>query len=239
MQQQQPYQNSVPPNRTTSSASTHPYNQQTQQPPQVPQSQQQQHPIASSQTRNNTFLKPESKYNGRPGNYSGQQPPVKHEVSVVELLFYNIELINFKLMTHFILQAHVNGLSQQNKMQQNGMRSNEQKFPTATSGSMGPPLSNGISDDRFIKPRNVPNERIPLEPPASPYTGQKIENILKMMTSTAALPIIGGIGATPRTEIEDQQPNKSHVYAELPSSCFKTLSKRRKYLAYLIPTSDN
>lgn len=107
----------------------------------------------------------------------------------------------------------------------NGMRAiNEQKFPTATSGSMGPPLSNGISDDRFIKPRNVPNERIP--PPSEP---PNIENILKMMTSSSALPIIDGIGATPRTEIEVQQPNKSHVYAELPlSSCFKTLSKRRK-----------
>lgn len=82
-QQTQPYQNSVQPNRNTSSSSTHPYNQQAQQTPQVTT---QQHSIAPSQNRNNTFLKPESKYNGRPGNYSGQQqqqqqPPVKHEVS--------------------------------------------------------------------------------------------------------------------------------------------------------------
>lgn len=86
-QQQQSYPNSTSTNRSTtssvpppsSSTTGHPYSQSQQS------QQQQQHQIPPSQTRNNTFLKPENKlaYNGRGGyNTGGQPPPVnKHDVS--------------------------------------------------------------------------------------------------------------------------------------------------------------
>lgn len=86
-QQQQSYPNSTSTSRSTtssvpppsSSTTGHPYSQSQQS------QQQQQHQLPPSQTRNNTFLKPENKlaYNGRGGyNTGGQPPPVnKHDVS--------------------------------------------------------------------------------------------------------------------------------------------------------------
>lgn len=44
--------------------------------------------------------------------------------------------------------------------------------------------------------------------------GRDVESILKLMTST--LEPLTKIAATPRTEIEVHQPNKSHIYANLP-----------------------
>lgn len=44
--------------------------------------------------------------------------------------------------------------------------------------------------------------------------GRDVESILKMMTST--LEPLTKIAATPRTEIEIHQPNKSYIYANLP-----------------------
>lgn len=44
--------------------------------------------------------------------------------------------------------------------------------------------------------------------------GRDVESILKMMTST--LEPLTKIAATPRTEIEVHQPNKSYIYANLP-----------------------
>lgn len=59
-------------------------------------------------------------------------------------------------------------------------------------------------------------------PPTTPSSGGDVESILKMMTSTMAP--LTKIAATPRTEVEVQQPSKQHVYAELPP-LFKPPSK--------------
>lgn len=124
----------------------------------------------------------------------------------------------------------MNGVSQPGKMgPPNGVRPSEQKYASSAAGSMGPPLTNGRgAGELFQKPRKLPPTE-PLEPPASPFpnAGGDIENILKLMTSSTMTPL-SKIGATPRTEIEVQQPNKAHVYAELPPPYLKQ-NKRREY----------
>lgn len=63
-----------------------------------------------------------------------------------------------------------------------------------------------------------------------PETPTKVEEILKMMTKQLVEgPPLSKIAATPRTEIEVQQPNKKHVYAELPPSMFKPPLRPRKF----------
>lgn len=134
----------------------------------------------------------------------------------------------------------------------NGVRMpNEQKYSapsaTANSGSMsmGAPLTNGRSaptnpSSLFSKPTKLPPHD-QLDPMQSlmpmpelpsmaqpPETPTKVEEILKMMTKQLVEgPPLSKIAATPRTEIEVQQPNKKHVYAELPS-LFKPPLKPRK-----------
>lgn len=67
-------------------------------------------------------------------------------------------------------------------------------------------------DSSHSKIRSMPNN---VETPSTPTDGGRdVESILKMMTST--LEPLTKIAATPRTEIEDKQPNKSYVYANLP-----------------------
>lgn len=66
--------------------------------------------------------------------------------------------------------------------------------------------------DTHIKSRSMANH---IETPSTPTDGGRdVESILKMMTST--LEPLTKIAATPRTEIEDKQPNRSYVYANLP-----------------------
>lgn len=67
------------------------------------------------------------------------------------------------------------------------------------------------------KARAVPSH-LELKPPAGDG-GKDVESILKMMTST--LEPLTKIAATPRTEIEVQQPKKAYVYANLPPPFFK------------------
>lgn len=52
------------------------------------------------------------------------------------------------------------------------------------------------------------------QPSTTTSSGGDVSSILKMMTSTYEP--LSKIAATPRTEIEDQQPKKQHVYAGLP-----------------------
>lgn len=122
---------------------------------------------------------------------------------------------------------------------------------------MGAPLTNGRAlssstaasansnpSSLFSKPTKLPpNDQLePLQslmpmpqlpsltqPPATPTSavGGDIESILKIMTSSLAP--LSKIAATPRTEVEVQQPNKQHVYAELPPSLFKPPMKPRKF----------
>lgn len=77
----------------------------------------------------------------------------------------------------------------------------------------------------FAKPFKVPHQHDPISKPRSNSNhiepsslptegGRDVESILKMMTST--LEPLTKIAATPRTEIEVQQPNKPYVYANLP-----------------------
>lgn len=67
-------------------------------------------------------------------------------------------------------------------------------------------------DQSLSKNRSMTNH---IETPSTPTDGGRdVESILKMMTST--LEPLTKIAATPRTEIEDKQPNKSYVYANLP-----------------------
>lgn len=66
--------------------------------------------------------------------------------------------------------------------------------------------------DTHLKSRSMANH---IETPSTPTDGGRdVESILKMMTST--LEPLTKIAATPRTEIEDKQPNRSYVYANLP-----------------------
>lgn len=137
---------------------------------------------------------------------------------------------------------------------QNGVRSsNEQKYSSSSSAAnsgamnMGAPLTNGRSSSSanpsslFSKPSKLPpqDQLDPLQSlmpmPELPSMGQppetptKVEEILKMMTKQLVEgPPLSKIAATPRTEIEVQQPNKKHVYAELPPSLFKPPMKPRK-----------
>lgn len=93
-------------------------------------------------------------------------------------------------------------------------------------------IDQGIPAPVFAKPFKVPLQQDiisktklttnQMEPPSpSPDGGKDVESILKMMTST--LEPLTKIAATPRTEIEIQQPNKPYVYANLPPF-FKTIS---------------
>lgn len=69
-------------------------------------------------------------------------------------------------------------------------------------------------EQSHLKLRSVPNQCLS-EPQSTPTDGNRdVESILKLMTST--LEPLTKIAATPRTEIEVQQPNKPYVYANLP-----------------------
>lgn len=116
----------------------------------------------------------------------------------------------------------------------NGFRPNEQQKYSAPSssssgsGAMNPPsLTNGRNSSIYQKPNPkheltaplMPLSQLPTlppqhAPPSTPSGGGDVESILKMMTSTMAP--LSKIAATPRTELEVQQPSKQHVYAELP-----------------------
>lgn len=113
----------------------------------------------------------------------------------------------------------------------NGRRHTQTDRPNEkTQESIEKPLDNidkGFSKPLFAKPFKLPphhdslhlkNRPIPNQGELTPSTptdgGRDVESILKMMTST--LEPLTKIAATPRTEIEDKQPNKSHVYANLP-----------------------
>lgn len=121
---------------------------------------------------------------------------------------------------------------------------------SGSSLSMAAPLTNGRSSSTaptttttnpsslFSKPTKLPphDQLEPLQSlmPESPglmqppETPTKVEEILKMMTKQLVGPPLSKIAATPRTEIEVQQPNKKHVYAELPPQLFKPPMKPRK-----------
>lgn len=98
-----------------------------------------------------------------------------------------------------------------------------------------------FSNSFFAKPFKVPphhdqlhskNRSIPNQVETPPTDGGRdVESILKMMTST--LEPLTKIAATPRTEIEDKQPNKSYVYANLPPF-FKPPSNSSKLILFLI-----
>lgn len=94
---------------------------------------------------------------------------------------------------------------------------------------MNPPsLTNGRGSSIYQKPNPkheqqsaplMPLSQLPAlppqhAPPSTPSGGGDVESILKMMTSFTAP--LSKIAATPRTELEVQQPSKQHVYAELP-----------------------
>lgn len=66
--------------------------------------------------------------------------------------------------------------------------------------------------------------------PTSNDGGKDVESILKMMTST--LEPLTKIAATPRTEIEVQQSNKSHVYALPPSFLKLPTNSSSKFLTF-------
>lgn len=127
----------------------------------------------------------------------------------------------------------------------NGVRPNF-KYSTQSSNSIGNSIPNGrrqldrpiekiqeINNDKslentdkfsapvFAKPFKVPHQQDPISKTRSNSNhtepiegGRDVESILKMMTST--LEPLTKIAATPRTEIEVQQPNKPYVYANLP-----------------------
>lgn len=76
-----------------------------------------------------------------------------------------------------------------------------------------------LNDQQISKTRTMTTH---MEPPTpSPDGGKDVESILKFMTST--LEPLTKIAATPRNEIEIQQPNKPYVYANLPPF-FKPIS---------------
>lgn len=86
-------------------------------------------------------------------------------------------------------------------------------------------IDKGFQAPVFAKPFKVPQQHDPNskircnsnqnEPSSLPTEGGRdVESILKLMTST--LEPLTKIAATPRTEIEVQQPNKPYVYANLP-----------------------
>lgn len=77
----------------------------------------------------------------------------------------------------------------------------------------------------FAKPFKVPSNQDQSQTKTRPSSnhaaatsqndgGRDVESILKMMTST--LEPLTKIAATPRTEVEVQQPNKPYVYAIIP-----------------------
>lgn len=92
-----------------------------------------------------------------------------------------------------------------------------------------------------LNPKNRCNSN-QIEPSSLPTEGGRdVESILKLMTST--LEPLTKIAATPRTEIEVQQPNKPYVYANLPpffkppmnnSSKFKFLLIRKRMQLFII-----
>ncbi|XP_055308289.1 AF4/FMR2 family member lilli-like isoform X2 [Sitodiplosis mosellana] len=87
-------------------------------------------------------------------------------------------------------------------------------------------------DTSHSKNRSMPNH---VDTPSTPTDGGRdVESILKMMTSTLAP--LTKIAATPRTEIEDKQPNRSYVYANLPPF-FKPPINNSNPLAPLAPPS--
>lgn len=90
--------------------------------------------------------------------------------------------------------------------------------------------------DLFAKPFKVPasQEHSKKRPTnhmdmsiAPAGSGGDVSDILKMMT--ASVEPLSKIAATPRTEIEVQQPNKQHIYAGLPP-IFRPPTNPSKYL---------
>lgn len=65
------------------------------------------------------------------------------------------------------------------------------------------------------------------QPSTTTGSGGDVNSILKMMTSTYEP--LSKLAATPRTEIEDQQPKKQHVYAGLPP-LFRPASNPREFI---------
>lgn len=91
--------------------------------------------------------------------------------------------------------------------------------------SMAPPMSSNVpnSSSMFSKPFKVPMHHdkahsVPrpisnhVAPSTPSGTGENIEDILKIMKSTFVEPL-SKLAATPRVELEVQQPSKNHIYA--------------------------
>lgn len=92
--------------------------------------------------------------------------------------------------------------------------------------SMAPPMSSNVpnSSSMFSKPFKVPMHHDKahsaprpisnhVAPPTPTGTGQnEVEDILKMMKTTFVEPL-SKLAATPRVELEVQQPSKNHIYA--------------------------
>lgn len=84
-------------------------------------------------------------------------------------------------------------------------------------------------DQSQSKVRSVSNQS---ETQLLPSDGNRdVESILKMMTST--LEPLTKIAATPRTEIEVQQPNRSYVYANLPPFLRMPMSNCSKFYIFI------
>lgn len=117
-------------------------------------------------------------------------------------------------------------------------KSKEDKAFESADKAFGSKAATSPMASLFAKPFKVPaiqehtKKRVVqnhTEAPAqqSSGSGGDVNSILKMMTSTYAFEPLSKIAATPRTEIDVQQPNKQHIYAGLPPM-MDSLS-RRKY----------
>lgn len=123
---------------------------------------------------------------------------------------------------------------------------NDRSFSHNPKNSMAPPMSSNVpnSSSLFPKPFKVPTHHDKSHPvvrpisnhiaPSTPTeTGENVENILKMMTSTLSVEPLSKIAATPRNELEVQQPSRNHIYATGLPPMFRGSLNQRKFIINL------